>query len=213
MSWSSVDYFGRWKALHYMARKFYTPILVSGLENTKDGTIDIFVTSDWSENHIGKLTWNVTDLTGKTLAQDSMNVKIPARKSEKVQTLNLQEKIQKLGANGFLTWLKLDVDGKTVSENLVLFALPKEFKLLDPKLATSVEESANGFLVTIKSETPALWTWLGLENADAKFSDNFIHFMPDAPLTILVQPKQPLNKEKFVEQLRIRSLFDTYLPA
>ena len=33
MSWSSVDYFGRWKALHYMARKFYSPILVSALEN------------------------------------------------------------------------------------------------------------------------------------------------------------------------------------
>ena len=61
-------------------------------------------------------------------------MKIPARKSEKVKTLNLQEQIQKLGANGLLTWLKLEVDGKTVSENLVLLALPKELKLADPKL-------------------------------------------------------------------------------
>ena len=40
-------------------------------------------------------------------------------------TLNLQEQIQKLGANGLLTWLKLEVAGKVVSENLVLLALPK----------------------------------------------------------------------------------------
>ncbi|HZI33690.1 MAG TPA: hypothetical protein VFF11_15215, partial [Candidatus Binatia bacterium] len=78
MSWSSVDYFGRWKALHYLARKFYAPMLVSGLENVKDGTIELFVTSDELESRHGKLSWNVTDLAGNTLSQDSMSVKIPA---------------------------------------------------------------------------------------------------------------------------------------
>jgi beta-mannosidase len=213
MSWSSVDYFGRWKALHYLARKFYSPILVSGLENTKDGTIQLFVTNDLLESRQGKLSWNVTDLTGKTLAQDSMNVEIPSRESEKVKTLNLQEQIQKVGANNLLTWLKLEAGGKIVSENLVLLALPKELKLLDPKLATSVGESGDGFLVTIQSENPALWVWLGLENADAKYADNFIHLLPGAPQTILVQPKQSLGKDAFVRQLQVRSLFDTYLPA
>ena len=110
-----------------------------------------------------------------------------------VKTLNLQEQIQKLGAGGILTWLKLEAGGNTASENLVLLALPKELKLADPKLATTVEESRGEFLVTIKSEKPALWTWLELENADAKFSDNFVQFMPDAPRMILVQPEQALE--------------------
>ena len=213
MSWSSVDYFGRWKALHYMARKFYSPILVSGLENVQSRTIDIFITSDLLEAKHGKLTWNLTDLDGKSLAQESLQVEIPARKSEMVKSLNLQEKIQKNGANGILTWLKLEVDGKTVSENLVLLALPKELKLSDPQIATSVDKSGDGFLVTIKSEKPALWAWLELENADAKFSDNFIHVPPDAPRTILVRPAQPLGKNEFAKVLRIRSLFDTYSSA
>ena len=118
-----------------------------------------------------------------------------------------------LSANGILAWLKLEAHGKTVSENLVLLALPKELKLSDPQIATSVDKSGDGFLVTIKSEKPALWTWLELENEDAKFSDNFVQFMPDSPQTILVQPKQSLSKDNFNKQLRIRSLFDTYLPA
>src|SRR6266705_1030655 len=166
-----------------MARKFYSPILVSGLENIKDGTIDLFVTSDELESHHGKLSWNVTDLAGKTLSHDSMSVPIPARKSEKVKTLNLQEEVKKQGANGLLTWLKLEVDGKAVSENLVLLALPKEFQLGDPKLTSSVKESGDGFLVTIQSATPALWVWLEMKNADAKYADNFIHLMPDVPQT------------------------------
>ena len=52
MSWSSVDYFGRWKALHYLARKFYAPILVSGFENVQNGIIDVFVTRTICWNRI-----------------------------------------------------------------------------------------------------------------------------------------------------------------
>jgi beta-mannosidase len=210
MSWSSVDYFGRWKALHYLARKFYAPVLVSGLENIKDGTIDIFVSSDRLENHPGRLTWNVTDLDGNSLLQDSADLDIPARQSQKIKTLSLQEQVQKSGANGFLTWLKLEVGGKTVSENLVLLTLPKELKLADPKLAATIEEVPDGFLVTIKAEKPALWVWLDLKKADASYADNFFHLLPDAPQTILVRPKQPLSKGDFAKELLVRSLFDTY---
>jgi beta-mannosidase len=210
MSWSSVDYFGRWKALHYLARKFYAPILISGLEDAKDGTIDLFVTSDRLENHHGKLSWTLTDLEGNSLLTDSADLKIPARKSQKVRTLRLQDQIQKLGANGILTWLRLDVDGQTVSENMVSFALPKELKLADPQLTVTIEESPGGFSVTIKSKKPALWVWLGLEKADAKYADNFFHLLPEAPRIILVRPKQLLSKPDFAGELRVRSLFDTY---
>ena len=210
MSWSSVDYFGRWKALHYLARKFYAPILVSGLENVPNGTVEVFVTSDLPEAHDGKLTWQVTDLDGKSLAQESARVKIPAGKSEKVKTLNLQEQIQKVGANVLLTWLQLEAGGKAVSENLVLLALPKELELSDPGLATTVHQAGDGFLVTVKSERPALWTWLELEDTDARFSDNFVHIMPDSPRRILVEPASRLNKADFSKKLRVRSLFETY---
>jgi hypothetical protein len=91
-----------------------------------------------------------------------------------------------------------------------LLALPKEFKLPDPKLAATIEEAPGGFLVTIKAEKPALWVWLDLEKADASYADNFFHLVPDAPQTILVRTKQPLSKDDFAKELRARSLFDTY---
>jgi beta-mannosidase len=213
MSWSSVDYFGRWKALHYLARKFYSPMLVSGLENSKDGTIDLFVTNDLLESAHGKLKWKVTDLTGKVLAQDSFPVELPSRKSANVKKLDLHEQIAQSGTSGFLTWLELEVHGQIVSNNLVLFALPKEYKLSDPQLKTSVDDTPDGFLVTFTSQNPALWIWLGLDNADARYSDNFFHLTPGTAQKILVRPWTQLGKDDFVQQLRVRSLFDTYLPA
>jgi beta-mannosidase len=210
MSWSSVDYFGRWKALHYLARKFYAPVLVSGRENLDAGTIDIFVTSDRLEKQTGNLTWAITDGEGNSLLQETMNVEIPARQSWQVKTLALKEHIQKLGANGFLTWLKLEVAGDVVSENMVSLALPKELKLADPKFTTVVAETTDGFSVRVTSEKLALWTWLGLDKADATYADNFFHLQPGTPRTILVRPKSPLSRDQFVAALRVRSLFDTH---
>ncbi|MGH7939832.1 MAG: glycoside hydrolase family 2 protein, partial [Limisphaerales bacterium] len=125
MSWSSVDYFGRWKALHYMARKFYSPILVSGLEHPAEGTADLFVTNDLLESKHGRLEWKLTDLTGATLKHGGFKVELPSRKSVKVETLNIGKEIAQKGANGVLLWLDLRVHGKSVSDNLILFSLPK----------------------------------------------------------------------------------------
>ncbi|HTR43059.1 MAG TPA: glycoside hydrolase family 2 protein [Pseudomonadales bacterium] len=210
MSWSSVDYFGRWKALHYMARKFYAPVLISALENIPNGSADIFVTSDLAESIHAKLSWDVTDVNGKSLERDSMHLKIAPRKSEKIKTLNLQDLVQKHGDNGILTWLKLEAHGEVISENLVLLATPKNIKLSDPGFEVSVDESGDGFVVKIKTEKPALWTWLELAEADAKYSDNFVHVTKDMPRKIEVKPASPLSKEDFSRQLRVRSLFDTY---
>jgi beta-mannosidase len=210
MSWSSVDYFGRWKALHYAARRFYSPILVSGLEHLAESSIDIFITSDLLKEEHGALTWTVTDLTGRTLGHETMDIQIPVQKTEKIKTVDLQEQVQKFGASNLLTWLKLDVGGKVVSDNLVLLTLPKEFSLADPRLATTIKETSEGFLVTIRSEKPALWTWVELEGVGARFSDNFVHIQPTQPKKILVQPAQKMNKADLAKALRIRTLFDTY---
>ena len=59
-SWSSIDYFGNWKALHYMARDFFAPLLISGLEDGEAGTVEIHVTSDRMEAVDGVASWTLT---------------------------------------------------------------------------------------------------------------------------------------------------------
>ena len=209
-SWSSMDYFGRWKALHYMAKNFYAPVLVSGAEDITAGTVELFVTSDRMEDCKGKLTWTVTDVAGQTLKQGMLAVDIAAHKSQKVETLKLADEIQKHGKNNVLVWLKLDVGVTTVSENLVTFVYPREFNLADPKLAAAVTEDSGAFTVTLTAEHPALWAWLELDGVDARCSANFFHVTKGTPVSITVQPAKPLTKDVFQKALRVRSLFDTY---
>jgi beta-mannosidase len=209
-SWSSVDYYGRWKALQYAARRFYAPLLVSGLEHPDKRTVDVFVSSDRMEAIKGKVSWTATDVSGNVLEQGSKELEIPARKSQQVCTLDLGKQCQALGTNGVLTWLKLEVGGQTVSENLVLFTAPKAIALANPQIHADVTESQDGFLVSLTAQKPALWAWITLTEGDAKYSDNFVHLFPGSPKQILVKPTQPVSLDEFEKRLRVQSLFDTY---
>ena len=66
------------------------------------------------------------------------------------------------------------------------------------------------FAVTLRTNRPALWTWLELKSTDARLSDNFVHLRPGAPVTIEVEPASPLPLGEFKKQLRVRCLQDTY---
>ncbi len=111
-SWSSVDYFGNWKALHYMARDFFAPLLISGLEDAEQGTVEIHVTSDLMEATDGVAAWTLTDTDGDVLDRGSTKVTAGSRQSTVVETLDLSQWIDKVGIRNLLLWLDLKVDGE-----------------------------------------------------------------------------------------------------
>ncbi len=209
-SWASVDYYGRWKALHYAARHFYAPVLISGLENPKARTVDLFVTSDRLEVCPATAEWQVTNLQGALLLSGQLAAAIPPRTSRNLKTLDLTPLAKEHGSNQLMVWLKLTVAGQPVSQNLVTLARPKDLDLLDPKLSPRVAPTKTGFRVEITSETPALWAWLSLANTDARYSDNFVHLNGRDMVAIEVTPAKPMSVADFEKALTVRSLYDTY---
>jgi len=212
-SWSSVDYYGRWKALHYAARHFYAPVLVSGLEDVKTKTVAIYLTSDSQSAQSGAVAWRVTDLGGGLLDQGTLATEIAPQKSETVHTLDLDSLAQQHGENNLLVWLNLRIQDREVSRNLVSFGRPKELNLENPALKHDITETPTGFRVTVTAEKPALWVWLNLGDKDVRYSDNFVHLDSRASLQIDVTPAVPLTRADFVQALVVRSLFDTYEPT
>ena len=209
-SWSSLDYFGRWKALHYLARNFFAPLLVSGLEDTKKGTVEIHATSDLRENTGAKLKWTLTELSGRILAQDAKNVRVPALKNTRLLTIDAAGPLKVYGPRNLLLWLELCRDGEPVSKNLVHFARPKHLELAAPDITAVVKPAGAGvFRVTLKAASTALYVRLELPGR-VRLSDNFFHLRPGAPVTILARPAYNLPLHKFKKSLKVASLIDTY---
>lgn len=210
-SWSSLDYFGRWKALHYMARNFFAPLLVSGLEDMEKGTVEIHATSDLLKNTGAKLKWTLTELSGKILARDSKNVCVPPLKNTRLLTIDAAGPLKACGPRNLLLWLELFRDGKPVSKNLVHFARPKHLELAAPDIAVAVKPAGDGvFRVTLKSASTALYVRLELPGADLRLSDNFFHLRPGSPVTIQAAPARDMTLPEFKKSLEVTSLIDTY---
>ena len=209
-SWASIDYFGNWKALHFMARQFNNPLLISGVEDLQAGTVQLHVTSDLLAATAGEVKWWLVRANGDPVAQGQTAVEIAPGQNALVETLQLAGYVEQFGPRDLILGMELVVDGQPVSSNLVTFARPKHLELQDPAFAVSVREADGKFAVTVTAHKPALWVWLELPERMAKYSQNFVHLFPGKPVTIEVIPAQPLCLGEFEKLLQVRSLVDTY---
>ena len=210
-SWASIDTHGRWKALHYLAARFFAPIMVSTVEDAAAGRIDVFVTSDEPKQARGKLVWTLVTPGGKVIASDSEAVRIHPRRTARAVRLDLADPLAEYGADELMLFVELSVGQLVVSTNFASFAKPKRMALAEARIAADVKAvGPEAFLVTLRAERPALWTWLELTGIDARMSDNFVHLYPGAAEEIVVCPARKLTVEQFRRKLKVRSLVDTY---
>ena len=209
-SWSSIDYHHRWKALHYMAREFFAPLLLSGLEDADAGTVEVHLTNDAATARKLEIRWHITNAKGRRLDSGAKTVRTGKNADRTVHTLRLKELLKNLGPRDLLVWLEA-FDGTTlVARNLVTFARPKHLELSrDPGVGATVRAGRKGsFTVTLTSKAAALWSWIELKQDDFRASDNFVHLRPGSPVKISVTPVSKVTVGDFQKQLIVRSLVD-----
>lgn len=96
-----------------------------------------------------------------------------------------------------------------VSENLVLLSRPKHIEFADPRISVQIDPiEENVFDITLKTQAPALYTWLTLP--DATFSDNFIDLRPKHERTIRMTVPLGMTRLQVQALLKVQSLYDTY---
>lgn len=211
-SWSSIDYFGRWKALHHMAKKFFAPVLVSGVEDAEKQSVDIHVSCDAKASHSGELRWMLIDVSGKTVRKGTKAVRMKSDTAKKIATVSFASEAKKQDLRNTMLWLELyDKHGRLVSDNFVTFKTYKHIDLQEPGLTTTVKQRADGALTLgIKAKRPALCVFAKLDGVDAVFSDNFVHVRPGRTTTIEITPAKKLTLAQCRKKLRVKSLVDTY---
>ncbi len=209
-SWASIDYHHRWKALHFMARKFFAPLLVSGLEDADAGTVEVHLTNDATVVRNVTLQWQITDAAGKKIESGERAVKTGKNANRRVHTLRLKKLLEERGPRDLLVWLEAYEGKVLVGENLVMFARPKHLELSsEPGTTATVKAGSKGsFVVTLKTKRAALWTWIELADADFRADDNFVHLRPGASVKLTVTPSEKMTVGQFEKQLVVRSLVD-----
>ncbi len=207
-SWSSRDYYGRWKAQHYFAKKAFANILVSPL--AKDGKLDVYVVSDHLKAVKGKLHIRVMDLKGNVIYEKNSSVTLPANSSKIQFSAPLETVLKGKNTNEVVVnarFLENNKQGSDVSNNYFLTRY-KEIDFPKATIQTTSVPATDGFNVTVKSDVFARGVFLSIDGIDNFFSDNYFDLLPGEPVTIHVKTK--LDKASFDKQLKTESISDAY---
>lgn len=214
-SWSSRDYYGRWKAQHYFTKKAYDDILVSPY--AKDDKLNIYVVSDRLKNFVGYLEVQVITFDGKIVFGDRQRVHVKANGSHVLADYDIDTILNQYNKNEVFIFAKLTDDNQKVYENT--YELLKQKEMNYPKvkfdytldcakvsqpITASMDQTVHNYKMTITAPVFARAVHLMVNDIKSFFSDNYFDLLPGQTKTIYLSTD--LDKEQIKESLIIESL-------
>lgn len=205
-SWSSIDYYGRKKALHYAVEKAFENVLVSPYLH--NDTLDLYVVSDLRKDVVGTMDLILMDFDGNILKKKSFSSKARAFSSELVRTMDINGILSGIDRKNVV--LKCSFTYKDgMSEVLQYFDYVKNLELSKPEITFDVADAGdNRLAVTVVSDRLAKNIAIYLDGEAGKFSDNYFDLLPNERRTIEIETE--LSAEEALEHLTYRSVADTY---
>ncbi len=208
ISWSSIDYFGRWKALHYAARRFYAPVLLSA--GRAGNRITLHLTSDLREPVEGAVAWQLEDLNGRVIQRGEQPVRLAPLESALAADLDFSAEVNPKTARKTILVASFLRDGKAVSTQVVPFVRDKHLDLQDPHLDAELTRNGDRFTISVTAVSLARFVELSFQDQETIFTDNY--FDLPAGRTVEVSASLPAgwSEGQARAALKMRSLFDSY---
>lgn len=207
-SWSSTDYYQKWKALQYYVKKGFSPVLVSPYED--DLKLKVGIVNDRLEPINAELRIQLVDFDGKVIWEEASLVEVPANSSDDYYEVNKWEfryKYRRQITNMVFV-AELVENGKTLSKNYYYFHPFKQLKIPNPSVEYTITKTAIGFDISLTTDKLAKNVYLQIGNEEGFFSDNYFDMLPNEKVTINL--KTDISEEKLNEVLTIRTLDDAF---
>ena len=205
-SWSSIDYYGNYKALQYSARHFNAPLSVS-VEDTAD-YVKIHVLNDLNVKQQVKVRYDIFDFSRGSAKFEEKELTVDAVKNEEVFTLWTEDLRKKFSLKKSGVLVRLYKDGEVVSRKTFLFS--QEKNLLMPKTKLTVEAKADGdkIAVTVTADKFARLVCVSSDVSLKPFSDNYFDLLPGESKTVTIPLEEGMSKEEQLNAIAAISLTD-----
>lgn len=206
-SWASIDYYGRWKALHYAAKRFFAPVMISAEEegelsqNPKineyhpaplEKSFRLNVCNETLRDVTGEVVWALRTPDGAIVRQGHQALTIPAMSAKWLDKVDCAD----ASLTGHYVSFAFVVDDVAVSEGTCIFCAPKHFEFTDPQLTAET----HGDTIIVTSHAYAKQVWLESEDADLLLDDNAFDMNPGTKVVRVMRGT--------AEKVRVRSVWD-----
>ncbi|MGC8825086.1 MAG: beta-mannosidase [Bacteroidales bacterium] len=204
-SWSSIDYYKRWKALHYyVAKAFKNTIVIPYLKND---TIQIYLATDNPGGISGTLKLSLIDFQGKTSGTIQLTVKANANEGKLCYAAAVSQLLQGAAPETHLLFAELIVNKQVIADDILYFVRPMNLKLEKPQITYDVQQQSDGYRITLKTNVLAKNVFLSLKNHNGFFSDNYFDLLPGKETVVFL--REANSQIDVSNELEIVSLFDT----
>ncbi len=207
-SWSSLDYFGRWKALHYAARRFYAPLMLSIEDKSPEQAV--YVSNDLLEPWQGTLRWSLETLAGQVLDSGTAPVKASPQAATRVCKLDFSDRISDDNVRMLVFNAELYQGDRFVARQTIGFVPVKHLSLADPAVTVDLRSEKGQLIVELTSRSLALLVELSLEGADVVFSDNYFNLPPGRTALVSCPLPAGWSLSRARKAFRLRSVYDSY---
>ena len=204
-SWSSIDYFGRWKAQQYYARKSFAPILVSAW---LDGDhISVHIVNDRLSDLPAELELSLLDFHGKVLK----TIKQPQPLKANAAALAWQSDVATLLAgarpDSVVLRARLVAGEETLAEDRLYFKPVKDLVLPSPQINTILRQLPGGeFGLILRADALVKTLYLGFESGEAVFSDNYFDLLPEETMVVRIKPVGAASSLKSLKLLHMAQI-------
>lgn len=202
VSWSSIDYYGRWKALHYFVKRAYEDVLLS-FEREGD-LLHLYSISDSSADFECEIHCSLMDFNGAALWDTLFVRTIESGASALIHSVDLR-RFANRDLRALLLAASLRSDGNKEAMNTYLFDSPAHLALPDPGLTYTILPADDGYRILVRSDRLAKYVYLRYD-VDGFFSDNYFDLSPGEEKEIVLHTDKKLGGRS----LRITSLRDSY---
>jgi len=207
-SWSSLDYFGRWKALHYAARRFFAPVMLSIKD--QPSRQHVYVSNDQLVPWEGTVSWSLESLEGEVLSSGCIPVKVASQASTAVCELDFSDRITEDNLRKLVFVAELWQGDQFISRQTAYFVPIKHLTLSDPAVSVRVQCQDEDLIIELVSHSMAPLVEISLPGADIVFSDNYFNLPPGRPTRITCPMPAGWTLSKAEREIRVRSIFDSY---
>lgn len=201
VSWSGIDYFGRWKAQQYYTKRFFAPVLVSAQVAEGSAIAELWVSNESIETVNGTLRWKLRTAGSEILAQGEAPVAVAAGISQQVETLDCQNLAAEHSLNSVYLEYELANGSEILGQGITLFVLAKEFMFQQPKIQAQVREEKDAYIIELHAGCFAKGVALDTAVGDCLFSDNFFDVSAGDARQVTVQ-KQDIEGISSVVELQ-----------
>ena len=201
-SWASRDYYGRWKAQQYFARKANEDVLVSPI--VKGNDLSIYVVSDRLNDFKAKLRVKILKFDGTVVSENTTDVVVPKNSSNVLMKKNVNGLLSGTPKSDIFVRAELkDEEGKVYDNNYVMLK-QKDMNYPHIEFSKTIEPASDGFKITLSASAFARAVFLQIDDIKSFFSDNYFDLIPGEKRTITVRTS--LSRDEMEKSLTIQSL-------